>query len=119
MKNGLGELFGGNNALLTLLPMLLGGKGGSGDLSKILSLLTSSGDNPLAALGGMKSGSTEGDFPPLFGANGGNKPDLSMLAPLLGGLGKGGVPPVSTSSETPQKEAYPYELQYNRPKKVE
>ena len=119
MGNGLGDLFGGNNALLSLLPMLLGSKGGNVDITKLLSALNSSSNHPLAALGGIKGESSDGDYPPLFGGKPADMPDLGMLAPLLGGLGKSASSPVSSAPVARQKEEYPYELQYNRPKKVD
>ena len=92
---------GGTNPLMTLLPMLLGGK--SLDLSSLL---------------GSVSGNVEGvekgnSFPPLFGAvPPGATSSSAGIMDLLGRF----IPPRSNAPETQQAPpAYPYELQYNRP----
>ena len=116
-----GSLLGGNsnNMLLSLLPMLLGGKGGNMDITTLLSLLDSSRN--AKGVQGTGKGEAANDFPPLFAEEGttSSTSDFSALAPLLSNLTKRdrGESTVSSTRKETSSDVYPYELQYNRPKK--
>ena len=90
------------NPLMTLLPLLLGGKGG--DLSSLLG-----GGKSHFSMGASRDDNTS--FPPLFGSSSGNSVGENGLMNLLGNF----FPTKKESSQEKPSSAYPYELQYNRP----
>ena len=104
----LSGMFGGQgnngNLIGMLLPMFLGGKG--------LDLSSMFGNKP----NDKSTSSTSDSFPPLFGSNAGSgSGDMNGLFQILGNLGK--RTEVTKKADPVKDNAYPYELQYNRPYK--
>ena len=111
----------GNNMMLSILPLLLGGRGGGGDIGKLLSSLDPSVSSLFGALSrqGTPEGQKEDDFPPLFGASSSpSKEGDGGLAPLLSSLFQKPAPTEPGASSQKANE-YPYELQYNHPEPKE
>ena len=96
----------GGGMLGALLPLLLG-KGGSGDISSILSMLGKS----------APQGEAKGqDFPPLFAESKPTESALGSIMPLLQSMmGQHGSAEKPAAASTEIGQTYPYELQYNHP----